>query len=152
MASSSRAQARIPLTLKSLICYKPQAGSVRSPWLSSSPSSVFAFDDENPLMTIEDLSNTYPLRSRHVTWKVLDGEGIILDLETGVYFTLNASGTTCWERLDGKTSLAVIASDLLEQFDVPLEQAQRDLIELTQTLMDEGLVRITDGTSTTASA
>jgi len=101
---------------------------------------------------LENLSNTYPVKSKDVTWKVLEGEGIILNLETGVYFTLNVTGTACWERLDGKTSLAMIASDLFEQFDVSLEQAQRDLMELTRTLADEGLVRITDGTSTTARA
>ncbi len=103
-------------------------------------------------MTLGDLQITYPVKSKDVTWKVLDGEGIILNLETGVYFTLNVTGTACWERLDGKTSLAMIASDLVERFDVPLEQAQRDLMELTRTLVDEGLVGITDGTSTTAGA
>jgi hypothetical protein len=103
-------------------------------------------------MALKDPASTYPVKSKHVTWKVLDGEGIILDLETGVYFTLNATGTACWERLDGKTSLAVIASELIDRFDVPLEQVQRDVIELTRTLADEGLIRISDDPSTTPGA
>jgi hypothetical protein len=42
----------------------------------------------------------------------------------------------------------MIANGLCEQFDVTSEQAKRDLIQLTQTLLDEGLVRVTNDTST----
>lgn len=103
-------------------------------------------------MILDDVSKTYPVKSKHVTWKVLDDESVLLNLDTGVYFTLNAPGTEVWLRIDGETSLAMLANSLCDRFEVTLEQAQRDLIELTQTFLDEGLVRITDGTSTTSGA
>lgn len=104
--------------------------------------------DQNPPMALADLSNTYPVKSKDVTWKVLDGETVLLNLDTGIYFTLNATGTEVWELYDSQTSLAEITRVLCEQFDVTMEQAQRDLIELTQGLLNEGLVRVTHGTST----
>jgi len=99
-------------------------------------------------LLLNDSMNTYLIRSKNVAWKVLDGESVVLNLDSGVYFTLNMTGTAVWERIDGATSLEEIGGGLCEQFDVTLEQAKRDLIELTQTLLDDGLVGVTDDTST----
>jgi len=99
-------------------------------------------------MVLSDPANTYPAKNKNVAWKVLDGESVVLNLDSGVYFTLNMTGTAVWERIDGATSLEEIGRGLWEQFEITVEQAQRDLLELTQTLLDEGLVTVTDDTST----
>ena len=99
-------------------------------------------------MVLSDPANTYLAKNKNVAWKLLEGEALALNLDSGVYFTLNTTGTAVWERIDGATSLTEIACGLCEQFDVTLEQAQQDLIELTQTLMDEGLIKVTNDTST----
>jgi hypothetical protein len=101
-------------------------------------------------MTQENPSQIIPLKSTHVTWKVLEGEAVLLNLDTGVYFTLNVTGTAAWALIDGRNSLAEITRALCGQFDVPMAQAQRDVGELTQALQDEGLVRITHDTSSAA--
>ena len=98
-------------------------------------------------MLLNDPSKTYLIRSKNVAWKVLDCESVVLNLDSGIYFTLNTTGTAVWERIDGATSLEEIGRGLWEQFEITGEQAQRDLLELTQTLLDEGLVRVTDDTS-----
>jgi Coenzyme PQQ synthesis protein D (PqqD) len=99
-------------------------------------------------MTVRDLSSSCPIRSEQVTWKALEGESVLLDLETGVYFTLNETGTVAWELFDGTTSLTTISESLCVRFDTPPEQVGQDLIELTQTLLEEGLVRIREDPST----
>jgi hypothetical protein len=93
-------------------------------------------------MTLSDPSSICPIRSEQVTWKALEGESVLLHLDTGVYFTLNETGTAAWELLDGATSLAAIGEALYARFDVLPEQMRQDLFELTQTLLKEGLVRI----------
>lgn len=99
-------------------------------------------------MLLNDPANTYLAKNKNVAWKVLDGESVVLNLDSGVYFTLNMTGTAVWERIDGATSLEEIGRGLWEQFEITVEQARRDLLELTQTLLDEGLVKVTDDTST----
>ena len=99
-------------------------------------------------MPPDDPSKTYLIRSKNVAWKVLDGESVVLNLDSGVYFTLNMTGTAVWERIDGATSLEEIGRGLWEQFEITVEQAQRDLIELTKSFLDEGLVKVTNDTST----
>jgi hypothetical protein len=99
-------------------------------------------------MILSDPANTYPAKNKNVAWKVLEGEAVVLSLDSGIYFTLNASGTAAWERIDGATSLEEIGRGLCEQFEVTPEQAQRDLLELTQALLDEGWIRVTNDAST----
>ena len=96
-----------------------------------------------------DPASTYPAKSKNVVWKVLGGETVVLSLDSGVYFTLNNSGTAVWEQIDGAASLAEIGHNLCTQFDVTFEQVQGDLIEMTQALLNEGLIRVTDDASTT---
>jgi len=103
-------------------------------------------------MLLNDPSNTVLIRSKNVAWKVLDAESVVLNLDSGVYFTLNMTGTAVWERIDGATSLEEIGRGLCEQFEVTSEQAQRHLLELTKSLLDEGLVKVTDDTSTAPGA
>lgn len=83
-----------------------------------------------------------PIRSEHVVWKALEGESVLLDLETGVYFSLNETGAAAWELFDGATSLAAVGEALCTRFHVSTEQVQRDLFELMQNLREEGLVKI----------
>jgi hypothetical protein len=99
-------------------------------------------------MVLSDPANTYPVKNKNVAWKVLEGEAVVLSLDSGVYFTLNATGTAAWERIDGATSLEEIGRGLCGQFQVTSEQAQRDLLELTQALLDEGLISVTNDAST----
>lgn len=93
-------------------------------------------------MAMYDLMTTHPIRSEHVTWKVIEGESVLLDLKTGVYFSLNETGTLAWEQFDGSTSLATVGHALSGRFDVSAEQVRQDLCDLTETLLKEGLVKI----------
>ena len=103
-------------------------------------------------MALDNPSNVFPTKREHVTWKVLDDETVLLDLDTGVYFTLNTTGTAVWERLDGHTSLTEIARAISEQFDITIGEAQQDLLELTRALLDEGLVKVAQDTTASLGA
>lgn len=103
-------------------------------------------------MTMSDPSSICLIRSEQVTWKALEGESVLLNLETGVYFTLNETGTVAWELFDGAIPLAAIGEALCARFDAPSAQVRQDLLDLTQTLLEEGLVRIREDSSTSSGA
>jgi hypothetical protein len=79
-------------------------------------------------------------RSADVTSTVLDEEAILLDLASGVYFSLNPVGTAIWEQLTGSQSLAEIHATVCRQFEVTEEAARQDLLALISRLRDEGLI------------
>ena len=68
--------------------------------------------------------------------------GVLLDLDTKFYFTLNAMGVALWKRLQaGGATLDALGSALTEEFDVDAETARRDAAEVLRELVAEGLVR-----------
>jgi hypothetical protein len=81
-----------------------------------------------------------PLRSASVKWRVLDEEGVLVDLETSTYFTLNPVGLFVWDRCNGDFSPEDIVDGLVAEFEVTPECAQRDLDDFLAVLAGRGLI------------
>ncbi len=87
-----------------------------------------------------------------VTWAVLphvratinvDG-GVLLDIEKGLCYSLNAVGGKTWlaiESADGQASFEDIVNVLAPQFTVPREQLVRDIDEYLRDLTKKGLIK-----------
>ncbi|MDX6768430.1 MAG: PqqD family protein [Elusimicrobiota bacterium] len=76
----------------------------------------------------------------HAAWRVVDEETIVLDLNTSVYYSLNATASLVWKRLgDGETA-PEIAQALTEAFDVAPEAARADVDELVSEMRKESLL------------
>ena len=80
------------------------------------------------------------VQNPHVHWTVLEGEAVLLNLDNGVYYTLNRVGTVIWELFTGHWSLATILARICERFEVTREQARADLETLVTRLHQEGLI------------
>jgi hypothetical protein len=72
----------------------------------------------------------------------LDGEAVILDLSSGVYFGLNVVGARIWELLQAGRDLRAVRATLLEEFDVPPDRCEADLLGLVHRLAADGLVHV----------
>ena len=83
-------------------------------------------------------------KSGKVTWRMVDDDGVLLNLATGCYYTLNEVGRFFWESLDGRKTLSEIHEDLLERYEVDAGEARRDLLELLEDLRKEGLVELNE--------
>ena len=51
-------------------------------------------------------------QAKDVTYEVVAGEAILIDMKTGTYFSLNEVGTIFWEKLDGSKSINQIADEI----------------------------------------
>lgn len=76
----------------------------------------------------------------NVLVRELDGEAVLLDLDTGRYFTLNPTGRRIFELLDGEQTLAEVLELLLQEFDATRAKLEGDLLELVAELGREGLI------------
>ncbi len=81
-------------------------------------------------------------RSDGTTFEVAAGEAIVIDLDSGTYFSLNEVGTVFWQRLDGRQTLREHAEAIATDYDVDVSVAVADLIELTARLRAERLVDV----------
>lgn len=74
----------------------------------------------------------------------LDGDAVLLDLETSRYFKLNRVGAHIWEALGGGASVGDVRRSVMESFDVDPDRCVRDIDNLLAALRTAGLVKIND--------
>jgi hypothetical protein len=79
-------------------------------------------------------------RARSVASQTLDGEGVLLHLASGTYFTLNETGTFVWDLLARERTPAELLEALVDAFEVDRETARLDLDELLEDLAARGLI------------
>jgi len=87
---------------------------------------------------------TRVVASPDVVHRELDGEAVLLNLETGTYFGLDEVGTRVWSCLAEATDLAAIHRTLLDEYEVAADRLEADLIALVGALADQGLVHVAD--------
>jgi ornithine carbamoyltransferase len=73
----------------------------------------------------------------------VDGEMVLLDMNSENYFGLNAVGTDIWLAMQKKETLAEVFVLLLEQYDVEEEVLKKDLVAYVKKLQENGLIKIT---------
>ncbi len=79
-------------------------------------------------------------RSPKTAWRVIEGEAVILSLDTKAFRGLNAVGSRVWELIDGRRSVDAIVEVIVREFDVTREQAAGDVQAFVRELLDKGLV------------
>lgn len=86
--------------------------------------------------------------SAEVLFRDLGGDIVLLDLRSGVYFSLDAVGARIWELLQEQRSLRMVLDSLVEEYDVTEERCAEDLLNLIGRMRDKGLVEVRDPTAT----
>ena len=72
-------------------------------------------------------------------FREMDGEAVILNLESGTYFGLDPVGTRIWQLLEEHGSVRVVFERMKQEFDVAPEVLERDLLRLVGQFADKGL-------------
>ena len=72
----------------------------------------------------------------------VDGEMVLLDMESENYFGLDEVGTAIWQAMQEYGSLQEVLNALLEQYDVEAEVLENDLEEFVGKLVESGLVEV----------
>jgi hypothetical protein len=75
-----------------------------------------------------------------VLYQELHGEGVLLNLKTGVYFGLDGVGRRVFELLQDKGTLQPVLDAMLIEYDVTPEQCVADLLTLVAEMEKHGLV------------
>src|SRR5689334_10768294 len=69
----------------------------------------------------------------------LGGDTVILQLETGVYFSVDEVGTEIWKDVQSGATLQACFDRLLSEYAVEAEVLRGDIIRFAQQLVTKGL-------------
>ncbi len=79
---------------------------------------------------------------KHVLIRHLEGESVLLNLETEKYFGLDATGTRMWQLVTAAPTVDAAYAQLLEEFEVEPELLRTHLTELLNRLLENGLLSL----------
>lgn len=77
-----------------------------------------------------------------VLFQELQGEAVLLNLNSGIYFGLDAVGTRMWQLIVEHEQLAPVVRSVVEEYEVSEAQCATDLLALVARLEEEGLLTI----------
>ncbi|MFC1884949.1 PqqD family protein [Thermodesulfobacteriota bacterium] len=92
-----------------------------------------------------DMPEKYISKGKDIKYKELESKSVLLNLETGRYYTLNKVGTFIWELIDGKINTHDIIDRVIERFSVDRDVASNDVKALLESLREEGLIELHNG-------
>ncbi len=78
--------------------------------------------------------------SSSVVTREVGGELMLMDLESGTYFGLDAIGGRAWQALEERLTIKELCEQLENEFDVPPEQLREDMLALARDLLEHKLV------------
>jgi len=77
-----------------------------------------------------------------VMFRDLDGEAVVLELESGRYFGLNETGTRMWLLLQEHGSIESALRALMVEYDVNEERLRKELLSFVDTLSSQRLLQV----------
>jgi rRNA processing protein Krr1/Pno1 len=84
--------------------------------------------------------DTIILKNERVPWRIIEGEAILVKVDSGEVIHLNEVAAEIWRIIDGKRKISEIVDHIQKDFDVDKEQAEKDTLEFIQSLSDINLV------------
>ena len=78
----------------------------------------------------------------HVAVADMEGEAVLLNISTGVYFSLNQVAARIWRLIAHGSSVDAIVQTLMDEFDVGEERLRGDVAETIHQLSAHGLIDV----------
>ena len=78
-------------------------------------------------MDAAEAGSRVKLREGAASWREIDGETILLDLDSSKYLGLNRAGTVLWSAIVQGSSREQLIAGLAAEFDLDIAHAARDV-------------------------
>jgi hypothetical protein len=87
-----------------------------------------------------DANNRFTVNSPQVTHETIDGEAVILNLDTGSYYSVNNAAAVIWNLLDGGMTIARIVEMVSGRYTGDPKEMEAGVHALVEKLAEEGLI------------
>ncbi len=85
-----------------------------------------------------------PRRVDGIAARTVDGQVVLLDVNTEEYYSLNEVGSRIWELASGEHTVAAMVDAIVAEYEAEREQVTEDVLDLLDKLSEEGLVNWRD--------
>jgi hypothetical protein len=89
--------------------------------------------------------STIVRRKDEIVTANMEGETVMMSVETGKYYNLGAIGGEIWEMLGTEKSFSQIIDELVDRYDVERAQCAKDTTAFLEHLRSQGLITVQEG-------
>jgi hypothetical protein len=89
-----------------------------------------------------NILTTCPQISENTASRIIDDEAVVVTPQEGLVRMFNDVGSRVWQMTDGQHSINEISEAISQEFDVPPDEAQRDVVEFLEKLQEKGMVTL----------
>jgi Coenzyme PQQ synthesis protein D (PqqD) len=90
-------------------------------------------------------NSRFRVNSPRVVHETIDGEVVMINLDTGCYYSLDNVGAAIWNRLDSGASLGEMVAWLASSYPSDRQEVEAAVEQLVTELQSEELIRGLDG-------
>jgi len=72
----------------------------------------------------------------------VDGEKVMMSIESGEYFGLDPVGARIWELIENPIQVNILIEKLLDEFEVEKELCEADTLDFLKQLLEKNLIII----------
>jgi len=84
--------------------------------------------------------DTIIIKNERVPWRIIEGEAVLVKVDSGEVIHLNEVAAEIWKVIDGKRQISEIVGHILSHFDVSREEAEKDTLDFLKSLLDKNLI------------
>ena len=82
------------------------------------------------------------VRENNIVFNEMDGETIMMSIESGEYYGINSIGSRIWKLLETPKAASEICDAVLPDYDVTREQCAKDVLLFLNKMAEKGVVKI----------
>ncbi len=91
-----------------------------------------------------NLSDRYEPHAEQAAGEIINGEAVVINLATGVYYSLDGVAGEIWRMVTERLDVQAMIDEIVASFEVEAAPAAHDLARVLDQLVEEGLIRRTD--------
>lgn len=85
-------------------------------------------------------TQAYAVNDAKVVSETIEGEAIIINLETGTYYSMNETGSLVWDALRSGTPFGGIVGELVARYDATRDVVTASVVKIIESLLTEGII------------
>jgi len=86
------------------------------------------------------MNRTYKINESKAISETIDGETIIINLETGYYYSVNKTATIIWNEIQKNNPIKSISQHFLNHYEVDEDTAEKSIKEIIGLLLKDDLI------------
>jgi hypothetical protein len=89
-------------------------------------------------------STSSVVRTKEILSAEVGNEVVLMSIDKGVYYGLNPVGARVWTLLGEPVLVNEMCEQIVDEFEVTLEQCQEEVLGLLKDMQEQGLIQIVD--------